>query len=347
MTVVKLELFPVCYAFWCLLSSSQLQHIKPQLSFYISVCLWINKQTRYNIISDFEVTFPIAPSAGNSFHLNPVNINIYWMVWHTIWYRYPLCLAWLLSRWGSTFSCGELNVTFFVFSPHQKPKRARHPVHQLAVMPASIQTKCPRTLWTSWKTSIRPAGRFTSSAELLLWACPTRRSVECGMMIILKNNKSCVQCLHPFAPYDLLTLCVSRTSVLTNCRSACRISIRTCPTAWWVILKVRSQQLLIWNQQYSSRVSRTHSYVLNKSDIETLEALKCDTALTNIWGLKYLCSAGSSESVEQVMDQVEKYIMTRLYKSVFCPETTDDEKKDLATQNRIRWVSLDSKLAVM
>ncbi|XP_044077624.1 rab5 GDP/GTP exchange factor isoform X1 [Siniperca chuatsi] len=52
---------------------------------------------------------------------------------------------------------------------------------------------------------------------------------------------------------------------------------------------------------------------------------------------------GSSESVEQVMDQVEKYIMTRLYKSVFCPETTDDEKKDLATQKRIRalhWVTI-------
>lgn len=54
-----------------------------------------------------------------------------------------------------------------------------------------------------------------------------------------------------------------------------------------------------------------------------------------------LCSPGSSESVEQVMDQVEKYIMTRLYKSVFCPETTDDERKDLATQNRIRWAFLD------
>ncbi|XP_040005754.1 rab5 GDP/GTP exchange factor-like isoform X1 [Xiphias gladius] len=52
---------------------------------------------------------------------------------------------------------------------------------------------------------------------------------------------------------------------------------------------------------------------------------------------------GSSDSVEQVMDQVEKYIMTRLYKSVFCPETTDDEKKDLTTQNRIRalhWVTI-------
>lgn len=46
------------------------------------------------------------------------------------------------------------------------------------------------------------------------------------------------------------------------------------------------------------------------------------------------------------MDQVEKYIMTRLYKSVFCPETTDDEKKDLATQKRIRWASLHSKWAV-
>ncbi|XP_047462874.1 rab5 GDP/GTP exchange factor isoform X2 [Mugil cephalus] len=52
---------------------------------------------------------------------------------------------------------------------------------------------------------------------------------------------------------------------------------------------------------------------------------------------------GSSESVEQVMDQVEKYIMTRLYKSVFCPENTDDENKDLATQERIRalhWVTI-------
>uniref|UniRef100_A0A8C2JEX0 RAB guanine nucleotide exchange factor (GEF) 1 n=1 Tax=Cyprinus carpio TaxID=7962 RepID=A0A8C2JEX0_CYPCA len=52
---------------------------------------------------------------------------------------------------------------------------------------------------------------------------------------------------------------------------------------------------------------------------------------------------GSSEKVDRVMDQVEKYIMTRLYKSVFCPETSDDEKKDLATQNRIRalhWVTI-------
>ena len=42
------------------------------------------------------------------------------------------------------------------------------------------------------------------------------------------------------------------------------------------------------------------------------------------------------DRVEKIMDQIEKYIMTRLYKFVFCPETTDDEKKDLAIQKRIR-----------
>ncbi|KAG7471100.1 hypothetical protein MATL_G00120820 [Megalops atlanticus] len=51
---------------------------------------------------------------------------------------------------------------------------------------------------------------------------------------------------------------------------------------------------------------------------------------------------GSRDSVERVMDQVERYIMTYLYKVVFCPETADDEKKDLAIQKRIRdlhWVT--------
>ncbi|XP_020358696.1 RAB guanine nucleotide exchange factor (GEF) 1, like isoform X2 [Oncorhynchus kisutch] len=53
---------------------------------------------------------------------------------------------------------------------------------------------------------------------------------------------------------------------------------------------------------------------------------------------------GSSERVEIVMDEVERYMMTRLYDEVFCPETTDDEKKDLAVQKRIRalhWVTIE------
>ncbi|XP_072248459.1 RAB guanine nucleotide exchange factor (GEF) 1, like [Leuresthes tenuis] len=53
---------------------------------------------------------------------------------------------------------------------------------------------------------------------------------------------------------------------------------------------------------------------------------------------------GSSDQVESVMDEVEKYMMTRLYKEAFCPETTDDENKDLAIQKRIRalhWVTIE------
>nr|XP_023822902.1 rab5 GDP/GTP exchange factor-like [Salvelinus alpinus] len=53
---------------------------------------------------------------------------------------------------------------------------------------------------------------------------------------------------------------------------------------------------------------------------------------------------GSSERVESAMDEVERYMMTRLYDEVFCPETTDDEKKDLAVQKRIRalhWVTIE------
>lgn len=52
---------------------------------------------------------------------------------------------------------------------------------------------------------------------------------------------------------------------------------------------------------------------------------------------------GATERVEQVMDEVEKYMMIRLYEDVFCPESTDDEKKDLVIQKRIRalhWVTI-------
>lgn len=45
-----------------------------------------------------------------------------------------------------------------------------------------------------------------------------------------------------------------------------------------------------------------------------------------------------------VMDEVERYVMGRLYEQLFCPDHTDDEKKDLVIQKRIRalhWVSIE------
>lgn len=84
--------------------------------------------------------------------------------------------------------------------------------------------------------------------------------------------------------------------------------------------------------------------MLSKKDLSADELSECvQDFYQNLADRLMSHYKGSSESVEQVMDQVEKYIMTRLYKSVFCPETTDDEKKDLATQKRIRalhWVTI-------
>lgn len=136
-----------------------------------------------------------------------------------------------------------------------------------------------------------------------------------------------------FHAKNLLRSFVNRTWVPMSCQSAFKISTRIWPTAWWLTLKVGLQKLqlyLKYLQQSLRRSQRKQSEKpLDGSTSSILYALMC------------LCSPGSSESVEQVMDQVEKYIMTRLYKSVFCPETTDDERKDLATQNRIRWFFLD------
>ncbi|KZC03839.1 PREDICTED: rab5 GDP/GTP exchange factor [Dufourea novaeangliae] len=48
------------------------------------------------------------------------------------------------------------------------------------------------------------------------------------------------------------------------------------------------------------------------------------------------------EVKEKLLDYVERYAMTLLYRILFCPPFTSDEEKDLAIQNRIRqlnWVS--------
>ena len=45
---------------------------------------------------------------------------------------------------------------------------------------------------------------------------------------------------------------------------------------------------------------------------------------------------------DRLLDYVERYTMTLLYRIVFCPPYTNDEEKDLEIQKRIRqlnWVS--------
>lgn len=48
------------------------------------------------------------------------------------------------------------------------------------------------------------------------------------------------------------------------------------------------------------------------------------------------------EKKEMLLDYLEKYVMTALYRVLFCPPSTTDEEKDLSIQNRIRqlnWVN--------
>ena len=50
----------------------------------------------------------------------------------------------------------------------------------------------------------------------------------------------------------------------------------------------------------------------------------------------------SNETVDRLMDYVEKYLMVRLYRLTFCSYLTDDEERDLVMQNRIRslhWIT--------
>lgn len=50
----------------------------------------------------------------------------------------------------------------------------------------------------------------------------------------------------------------------------------------------------------------------------------------------------SPDVIDKVMDYTERYILTRLYPSIFCHPSTNDEERDLAIQNRIRslhWIT--------
>jgi len=57
-----------------------------------------------------------------------------------------------------------------------------------------------------------------------------------------------------------------------------------------------------------------------------------------------------AEQLERMMDGIEKYIMTHIYKAVFCHPSTDDEKRDLAAQKTIRkfnWITHEQLEAVI
>jgi len=50
----------------------------------------------------------------------------------------------------------------------------------------------------------------------------------------------------------------------------------------------------------------------------------------------------SGETIDRLMDYIEKYLMVRLYRIMFCSYLTDDEERDLAMQTRIRslhWIT--------
>lgn len=52
--------------------------------------------------------------------------------------------------------------------------------------------------------------------------------------------------------------------------------------------------------------------------------------------------SSTEEQITQLMDFIEKYLTTRLYRVMFCPLTTQDEERDLQIQNRIRslnWIT--------
>lgn len=53
----------------------------------------------------------------------------------------------------------------------------------------------------------------------------------------------------------------------------------------------------------------------------------------------------SEKDQDRIMDNVEKFLMTRLYRSIFCSDQTDDERQDLALQ--VNFLILENLMAVI
>lgn len=68
-------------------------------------------------------------------------------------------------------------------------------------------------------------------------------------------------------------------------------------------------------------------------------------AMTNRITTHQVFSKYSSEKDrERIMDNIEKFLMTRVYRSIFCSDQTDEESQDLAVQKRIRnlhWITTE------
>lgn len=76
--------------------------------------------------------------------------------------------------------------------------------------------------------------------------------------------------------------------------------------------------------------------MVSADQINTFWAAHTETFWTT-FELLFLFSGFPEEQVTQIMEHIEKLIMTRLHKWVFCHDSCDDEQKDLALQRRIRY----------
>lgn len=78
------------------------------------------------------------------------------------------------------------------------------------------------------------------------------------------------------------------------------------------------------------------SWYLNRAGFLHVHQQHGDRNDENILMFPPALSGLSEPQVSQMMEHVEKLIMTRLHKWVFCHDSCDDEQKDLTLQRRIK-----------